>query len=121
MAESAAKKKAPAKKAAAGAKKVAGAKKASARKTTGAAKAPAAKKAAAKRETSRTRAGSGKLRVTQVRSLSGRPANHRATMEALGFRWHQQTLVKDDNPSIRGMLFQVRHLVKVEEVGEGKE
>ena len=64
---------------------------------------------------------SGKLRVTQVRSLSGRPARHRATMEALGFRRHQQTLVKEDNPSIRGMLFQVRHLVQVEEVGEGKE
>ena len=42
-------------------------------------------------------------------------------MEALGFRWHQQTLVKDDNPGIRGMLFQVRHLVKVEEVGGAKE
>ena len=113
MAEAAAKKKAPAKKA--------GAKKAAAKKTSGATKAPAAKKSAAKRETSRTRAGTGKLRVTQVRSLSGRPANHRATMEALGFRWHQQSLVKDDNPSIRGMLFQVRHLVKVEEVKEGKE
>ena len=113
MAETAARKKAPAKKA--------GAKKTAAKKTSGAKKAPAAKKSAAKRETSRTRAGTGKLRVTQVRSLSGRPANHRATMEALGFRWHQQTLVKDDNPSIRGMLFQVRHLVKVEEVKEGKE
>jgi large subunit ribosomal protein L30 len=62
-----------------------------------------------------------KLHVTQVRSLSGRPAKHRATLEALGFRWNQQTLVKEDNPSIRGMLFQVRHLVNVEEVEEGKE
>jgi large subunit ribosomal protein L30 len=115
MAETAAKKKAPARKA--GAKKAAAAKKApAAKKTAAAKKAPAAKK-----QTSRTRAGSGKLRVTQVRSLSGRPANHRATMEALGFRWHQQTLVKDDNPSIRGMLFQVRHLVKVEEMAGGKE
>ena len=114
MAESATKK-APAKKA--GARKAAAPKKAAAAK-----KVQGAKKAAkpAKRETSRTRAGTGKLRVTQVRSLSGRPANHRATMEALGFRWHQQTLVKDDNPSIRGMLFQVRHLVKVEEMEGGK-
>ena len=118
MAEKAGKK-APAKKA--GAKKATGAKKAAAKKSTAGAKAPAAKKSAAKRETSRTRAGTGKLQVTQVRSLSGRPAKHRATMEALGFRWHQQTLVKDDNPGIRGMLFQVRHLVKVEEVGGAKE
>ena len=112
MAEGAAKK-APAKKA--------GAKKAAARKPAAAKKAPAAaKKAPAKKVTSRTRAGTGKLRVTQVRSLSGRPANHRRTMEALGFRWHQQTLIKDDSPGIRGMLFQVRHLVKVEEVEGGK-
>ena len=115
MAEGAAKK-APAKKA--GAKKAA-------RKAPAAKKAPAeAKKATtkpAKKVTSRTRAGTGKLRVTQVRSLSGRPANHRRTMEALGFRWHQQTLIKDDSPGIRGMLFQVRHLVKVEEVEGGKE
>ena len=117
MAEAA--KKAPAKKSAAkkaGAKPAA--KKAAAKKPTTATKAAAPKKAASKKA-----AGSkegGKLRVTQVRSLSGRPANHRATMEALGFRWHQQTLIKDDNPSIRGMLFQVRHLVKVEEVAGGK-
>jgi large subunit ribosomal protein L30 len=60
------------------------------------------------------------LRITQVRSLSGRPAKHRATMEALGFRRHQQTIVHQDNPAIRGMLFQVRHLVEVQEVAEGE-
>jgi large subunit ribosomal protein L30 len=113
MAE-ATKKKAPAKKAA-------GAKKAAPKKAVSAKKAPAAKKATAPKTTSRTRAGTGKLRVKQVRSLSGRPAAQRRTMEALGFRWHQQTLIKDDNPGIRGMLFQVRHLVQVEEVEGGKE
>ena len=60
------------------------------------------------------------LQVTQVRSLSGRPAKHRATMEALGFRKHQQTIVHRDHPAIRGMLFQVRHLVDVQEVAEGE-
>lgn len=60
------------------------------------------------------------LRITQVRSLSGRPAKHRATMEALGFRKHQQTIVHKDDPAIRGMLFQVRHLVEVQEVAEGE-
>ena len=116
MADSTAKKKAPAKKAAGksgAAKKAPAAKKAAPKKA-------APKKAAASKKAAGSKAG-GKLRVTQVRSLSGRPAKHRATMEALGFRWHQQTLVKDDNPGIRGMLFQVRHLVKVEEVGAGKE
>jgi large subunit ribosomal protein L30 len=60
------------------------------------------------------------LRVTQVRSGIGRPGKHRATLEALGFRKHQQTIVKQDNPAIRGMLFQVRHLVEVEEIAEGE-
>ncbi|CAN5678382.1 50S ribosomal protein L30 [soil metagenome] len=60
------------------------------------------------------------LRITQVRSLSGRPAKHRATMEALGFRRHQQTIMQKNNPAIRGMLFQVQHLVRVEEVAEGE-
>jgi large subunit ribosomal protein L30 len=62
----------------------------------------------------------GLLQIKQVRSLSGRPAKHRATMEALGFRHHQQTIVQPDNPAIRGMLFQVRHLVEVQEVAEGE-
>jgi large subunit ribosomal protein L30 len=41
---------------------------------------------------------------------------HRATLRALGLRRHQQSVVKEDNPAIRGMIFQVRHLVKVEEI-----
>ncbi|HEX6132483.1 MAG TPA: 50S ribosomal protein L30 [Longimicrobiales bacterium] len=61
------------------------------------------------------------LRITQVRSLSGRPAKHRATMAALGFKRHQQTIVQQDNPAIRGMLFQVRHLVDVQPIAEGDE
>jgi large subunit ribosomal protein L30 len=60
------------------------------------------------------------LRIKQVRSGSGRPAKHRRTLEALGLKKHQQTIVKQDNPAIRGMLFQVRHLVQVEEIAEGE-
>ena len=60
------------------------------------------------------------LRIKQVRSLSGRPAKHRATMAALGFKHHQQTITQPDNAAIRGMLFQVRHLVDVQEVAEGE-
>ena len=63
---------------------------------------------------------SGQLRITQVRSASGRPRKHRATLEALGFKKHQQTVVHNDDPAIRGMIFQIRHLVEVEEV-EGEE
>jgi large subunit ribosomal protein L30 len=60
------------------------------------------------------------LRITQVRSLSGRPEKHRKTMEALGFKHHQQTVIQKDNAAIRGMIFQVQHLVSVEEVAGGE-
>lgn len=61
-----------------------------------------------------------KLRITQVRSGNGRRLKHRATLEALGLKKHQQSVVKEDNESIRGMIFQVNHLVEVEEL-EGEE
>lgn len=57
-----------------------------------------------------------KIAVTQVRSLSGRPAKHRRTIEALGLRHTQQTVIHDDTPAIRGMLRQVTHLVSVRPV-----
>jgi large subunit ribosomal protein L30 len=60
------------------------------------------------------------LRITQVRSGVGRPETHRRTLRALGLRRHQQTVIQQDNPAIRGMLFQVQHLVRVEEVAEGE-
>ena len=41
-------------------------------------------------------------------------------MEALGFKHHQQTVTQQDNAAIRGMIFQVQHLVRVEEVAEGE-
>ena len=60
------------------------------------------------------------LRITQVVSGEGRPAPQRATLRALGLRRHQQTVIQHDNPAIRGMLFRVKHLVRVEEVAEGE-
>ena len=64
-------------------------------------------------------AGAAHLRVTQVRSGIGHPAHHRRTLEAIGLRHHQGVVVVIDTPSMRGMLFQVRHLVEVAPVGEG--
>ncbi len=61
-----------------------------------------------------------RLKITQVRSGIGRPAKHRATLRALGLRRHQHSIVHQDNPAIRGMLFQVRHLVRVEELKQGE-
>ena len=61
-------------------------------------------------------AAAGKIAVTQVRSLSGRPDKHRRTIEALGLRWTNQTVIHDDTPAIRGMINQVTHLVSVSPV-----
>ncbi len=57
--------------------------------------------------------GSGKIAVTQVRSGLRRPGRHQRTLEALGFKKHQQTVIHDDTPAIRGMIEQVKHLVEV--------
>jgi len=65
-----------------------------------------------------TRGEGKKLRVKQVRSGSGRPALHRRTLQALGLRHHQDVIEVTDSPAIRGMLFQVRHLVEVSPAGE---
>jgi large subunit ribosomal protein L30 len=60
-----------------------------------------------------------KLRIKWVKSSIGYPKDQKATIRALGLRKLQQTVVHDDQPSIRGMIRKVTHLVKVEEaVGE---
>ena len=55
----------------------------------------------------------GQLRITQVRSAIGHSWRMRATLEAIGLRHHQQSVVQADTPSLRGQLKQVRHLVEV--------
>jgi len=60
-----------------------------------------------------------RIRITQTKSGVGTPAKHRRTLQALGLK-HQRSVVQEDNDAIRGMVFQVRHLVKVEDA-EGQE
>jgi large subunit ribosomal protein L30 len=55
------------------------------------------------------------IRITQIKSVIGVPPLHKKTMTALGFRRTYQTLVKNDTPQLRGMIHQVRYLVRVEE------
>jgi large subunit ribosomal protein L30 len=57
----------------------------------------------------------GKLRIQQIKSASGHRSDQAATIRALGIRRMQHTVVHNDTPQIRGMVFKVRHLVKVEE------
>ena len=56
------------------------------------------------------------LKITQVRSSIGCKQNQRETLKSLGLRKIRQSVEKDDNRQIRGMIHTVRHLVTVEEV-----
>ena len=56
-----------------------------------------------------------KLIITQVKIAGGHKNDQAATVRALGIRRMQHTVEHNDTPQIRGMVFKVRHLVKVEE------
>ena len=58
-----------------------------------------------------------KLRITWVKSGIGYTKIQKNTLKSLGFHRLNQSLVQNDCASVRGMINQVRHLVKVEEVG----
>lgn len=60
--------------------------------------------------------GTGVLRITLVRSTIGRPSDQGRTVASLGLRKLHSTVERPDNPSIRGMVTKIRHLVKVEEL-----
>jgi large subunit ribosomal protein L30 len=54
------------------------------------------------------------LRITQTRSLIGRPQDQRDTVRSLGLKRIRHTVVQPDRPEIRGMLNKVPHLVEWE-------
>jgi large subunit ribosomal protein L30 len=62
--------------------------------------------------------GTGKLHIKQVRSAIGHSWRMRRTLEALGLRHHQASVVQQDSASLRGQLKKVRHLVSVTPVEE---
>lgn len=56
------------------------------------------------------------LRVTQVKSSIGYKADQGRTLSALGLGKIGRSVDQVDNECVRGMLFKVKHLVKVEEL-----
>ena len=56
------------------------------------------------------------LKVTLVKSTIGAVPKHKKTVEALGLKKLNKTVVLPDNAATRGMVKQVSLLVKVEEV-----
>lgn len=59
-----------------------------------------------------------KIKVSLVRSTIGAIPKHKKTIEALGLRKINSSNIHEDNAAIRGMIRQVSHLVKVEDVNE---
>lgn len=57
-----------------------------------------------------------RLRVKLIKSLIDEKDDHKRTARALGLRRVGAERVHDDSPVVRGMVYKIRHLVKVEEL-----
>lgn len=57
-----------------------------------------------------------KLEIKLVKSTIGRLEKHQKTAQALGLKKVGQTVVKDDNASIRGMIDSINFMLEVKEV-----
>jgi len=56
-----------------------------------------------------------KSKVTQIRSVIGRPEGQRLTLRSLGIRRMHHTVEVEATPQVMGMIAKVRHLVRIEE------
>ena len=56
------------------------------------------------------------LKITLVKSTIAAKPKHKKTVQALGLGKTNSRVLQKDNEAIRGMVAQVSHLVKVEEV-----
>lgn len=63
---------------------------------------------------------SGQLRITLVKSLSGRDERHRRVVKGLGITRLHKPVVRLNTPEIRGMVEKVKFLLNVEEMGDAK-
>ena len=55
------------------------------------------------------------IKVKQITSKIGYPVDQKRTLQALGLHKISQVVEVEDNPSIRGMIRKVHHLVTVVE------
>jgi large subunit ribosomal protein L30 len=58
------------------------------------------------------------LKVTYKKSTIGYAKDQKATVRSLGLRKLHQSVIHEDTPVIRGMIFKVKHLVAVEEIND---
>lgn len=57
-----------------------------------------------------------KVKITLSKSFIKRNARQRATVQALGLKKTNQTIEKELNPQIQGMIDAVAHLLTVEKI-----
>ena len=55
------------------------------------------------------------IKVKQIKSKIGYPIDQKRTLQALGLHKISQVVEVEDNPSVRGMIKKVHHLVTVVE------
>ncbi|MAD58671.1 MAG: 50S ribosomal protein L30 [Porticoccus sp.] len=54
------------------------------------------------------------IKITQIRSINGRTASHKACVAGLGLKRINHTVELEDTASVRGMINTVHYLVKVQ-------
>ena len=57
----------------------------------------------------------GTVRITQFKSANGANARQRATLRTLGLGRIGRSVERPDDPTVRGAIHAVRHLVRVED------
>ncbi len=57
-----------------------------------------------------------KLKITLKKSPISSLQVHKDTVAALGLRKVGMTVIKEDNPCVRGQIFRVKHMIDVEEI-----
>jgi large subunit ribosomal protein L30 len=57
-----------------------------------------------------------KVKITLVKGRAKRSPAQRATLVALGFKRSYQTVEKDVNPAVQGMIDKVAHMLKIEKI-----
>lgn len=57
-----------------------------------------------------------KVKITQTRSIIGRPLRQKRTIAALGLRRMHMSIELEATPQILGMINKVKHLLSIEEI-----
>ncbi len=68
------------------------------------------------KRTSKPKKSKKQIKITLIKSACSSKPNQRKTVEALGLKKINASKTVEDSDAIRGMIFTIKHLVKVEEL-----